>query len=319
MKIILYSIIIFISFTSCKEIIATDITDTLPTLILPKENDTLQINPVHFKWEETTGATKYHLQIVSPSFSNIEKYAIDSMVVGTSIFLSLDSNEYEMKLTAINAGYKSKTLGPIKFWVGVQSTQSSNTVVLTSPANSTYFNENFNGTFSWQSLQNVSSYEFSIRKGTSYASSNIIETQAGIVTNQYNLVASLDEGEYHWGVKAYFSNGIETIVSSRKFYIDTTHPNVPTIVSPSGSVTPGEITFTWTNGTDLGNIQSPIKSIIQVAENQEFTLGLIEDEVLGQSTTITVQGSGTRYWRVKNTDEAGNVSSFSSVAEFTLF
>ncbi len=319
MKKIILGLIIFLSLQSCKEIIATDITETLPSLILPQVSDTVQNNPVQFKWNEVTGATDYHLQIVSPSFANIESYAIDSMVNLTTIFISLDSNEYEMKLTALNEGYTSHTLGPIKFWVGVQPSSSSEFVTLTSPTDASYFNESFTGLFKWSSLDEISSYEFSLRKGSSYQSPNIIETSSGISASQYTINETLDEGEYHWGVKAYFNSGTETPVATRHFYIDTINPVVPILVSPTGSVTPGVVTFSWTNSADPGTEHSPITSVLEVASDVNFTLDFETSTVSTLTEDITLSGTGIRYWRVKNIDGAGNVSSFSAIGEFTLF
>ena len=59
---------------ACNDIIAKDISEETPVLILPGANDTISSNPVQFKWEEMEGATKYKLEVVHPSFSNIQTY-----------------------------------------------------------------------------------------------------------------------------------------------------------------------------------------------------------------------------------------------------
>ncbi len=319
MKRILLGLVLLIGLQSCKEIIATNIGESLPSLILPQVNDTVAENPVQFKWNEIEGATKYHLEIAKPSFAAIQSFVVDSSVANTSIFLSLDSNEYELKLTAMNAGYESHTLGPIKFWVGVQPSSNSGLVSLSSPAEAEYFNlNNYSGQFTWQDISDAS-FEFSLRKGASYVSTDIKETVSGLTSNQHTSSINLDEGEYHWGVRAYFNTGGETNVATRKFYIDTVKPNVPALTAPTGSVSPGEITFTWTTAADEGVIMSPIESFIEVAEDINFTIGVQTDTVSGSSTSFILNGSGTRYWRVKNTDAAGNISIFSPIAEFILF
>lgn len=321
MKKIIYLSLILALSTACKDIVSTDISDSVPVMILPQVNDTVATNPVHFKWEEVNGATKYRIQIVSPSFASISTYAVDSIVSSTAIFLSLDSNQYEVMLTAMNEGYTSHAMSPIRFWVGIQPSTSSSVVTLLSPMVDTYFNEDFNNNFSWATVSNASGYEFSIRKGSSYQSGTEINTMPGIVTNQYDLTSSLDDGEYHWGVKAYFSSGNETAVSTRRFYIDTINPLVPTLVSPTSNVATGDVTFTWTNATDPGVIHSPVYAIIEVAEDANFTLGFVSTETVSNasSTIINLSGTGTRYWRIKSLDEAGNSSSYSNVAQFTLF
>ncbi len=319
---------LFAGLQSCKEIIATDISETVPVLILPQANDTLQNNPVHFKWEEVDGAEKYHLQIVSKSFANIESYEIDSMITGTSVYISLDSNAYELKLTAMNAGYSSHTLGPVKFQVGVPASESSNSVTLISPAAGSYFNEDyleapgFEGIFEWGLLSGADSYEFSLRRGTGFASGTVVESVPGIETSQHELDETLTEGQYWWGVRAIYSSGSETTVSTRKFYIDTYDPVVPTLVSPSSTVQAGNVTFTWTNATDPGTIKSPVSAIVEVDEDMTFTANPETATFSSGNGTVSgtfeLLGSGTRYWRVKNVDAAGNVSSYSSIGQFTL-
>lgn len=311
--------ILALLFTSCKETISVNISESTPVLILPQTNDTVAENPVYFKWEEVEGATKYHLQIVSPNFNNITTYPVDSMVSGTSVYFSLDSNKYELLLTAENEGYTSHTLGPITFFVGIEPTSGGETVILSSPATDEYYNESFDQEFIWQVLTGVTTYEYSIRKGTSYQSTNIIETAAGIVTNQYTVSATLDEGEYHWGVKAYLSAGGETNVSTRRFYIDTINPVIPTLISPTTSQSPGSVTFTWSSATDPGTVHAPIESTVEVAEDLNFTIGLISAISTTSTANITLSGTGTRYWRVRNTDQAGNESDYSTVAQFELF
>lgn len=324
LKMVLAVTVLGLGLQSCKEIIATNISETVPVMILPQVNDTVNNNPVHFKWEEIEGATKYHLQIVSTSFSNIQNYAVDSMVTSESIFISLDSNEYELMLTAINEGYTSHTLGPVKFWVGVQPSETSGFVTLISPADGAYFNEDyaedpdFQSEFDWSPLTGADSYEFSLRRGPSYASGEVVETLPGIETTTHDVNEILIQGEYYWGVRANLTSGEETAIALRKFYIDTVNPGTPTLVSPSSSVQTGSVVFTWTNPTDTGSPKSPVHSTVEVAEDINFTLNLESADFTGTTGTMTLEGIGQRYWRVINWDEAGNFSSYSTVGEFTL-
>jgi hypothetical protein len=305
-------------FAACKEIIATDISNQTPELIVPVLNDTVQNNPVLFKWEEMKGATKYRLQIVSPSFSGMSDYLLDTVISTTQFQFALDSSEYELKLTAMNGGYSSQTLGPIKFWVGVQPSSSSTNVTLTSPGNQVFVNAAFSGPFTWQSLLNATSYEFSLRKGSDFATGNIEHTQNSIATTQYTLPGSvsLTEGTYYWGVKGYFSAG-ETIFSTRSFLVDLTAPNTPALISPAAStfLIAGPISFTWSNGTDGGVVHAPVHSVIEISEDAGFVTLIESQDLIGNSTTINLT-AGTYYWRVYNYDEAGNVSNYSSVIQF---
>tara|TARA_R110002072_G_scaffold303135_1_gene495212 strand:- start:12110 stop:13075 length:966 start_codon:yes stop_codon:yes gene_type:complete len=312
--------LVTISAISCKEIIAEDITAKMPVIILPAVNDTVQINPVHFKWNEIQGATKYHLMVVSPSFSGINSYWLDTLVIGTDFFYSLDSNEYEMRLSAVNNGYISDTVGPIKFWVGVQSVSTSGNVVLTAPVDLLYTNlVSMSNQFQWSALTGATSYQFEIRQGTDFATGTILEIQNNISTNVYTSGLTFAEGEYHWGVKAYFSNGSSTNYTTRTLLIDDTPPNIAVLSTPIdvSIVSPGSVSFTWNNGTDSGVIQSSVFSFIEIATDLAFT-SIVYSNTLQASADVSTLAAGNYYWRVTNTDDAGNTAGPSSTFQVTV-
>ncbi len=302
----------------CEKMIAEDITGEMPALILPNANDTIGQNPVHFKWEEMKGATKYHLEVVSPGFASIQSYALDSIVTGTDFFYSLDSNEYELRLTASNGAYDSQVLGPVKFWVGVQSTGGPAAVVLNTPLNASYVNASFNKIFSWSSYTNATSYEFSLRSGTSFSTGTIITTQNAISTTSFTDPSTLAEGEYHWAVKAYTATG-ETSFSIYQLFIDTTLPNVPALGSPTnGAFLPqGAISFTWNNGMDTGIIQAPVSSTLEISTDPGFAT-IVHTSTLSGGTDDVTLTPGTYYWRAINNDAAGNSSGASPVNQLTV-
>lgn len=310
--------------TGCKEIIAKNITSELPVLIVPSVNDTIQFNPVQFKWEPMDGVTKYRLQVVTPGFSNIAYFTLDTVVTGTEFYAALDSAQYQLKLTALNAGYESQVLGPITFWVGVQPSSGTGTSVsLTSPLAGAYKQENFTGPFEWSTVASATSYEFSLRQGNVFATGNPIHFQNNISTSIINLPSSLalGEGEYSWGVKAYLSNGTETGYSTRTFAVDVTNPNTPAgTFTPSGTFETGTVTFSWNNGIDPGVIKAPVTSVLQIASDSGFSTIWEEESVQGNTAAIDMSSApvGVYYWRVYNTDAAGNSSTYSTTNQFTL-
>ncbi len=318
MKILAFILLITLLASSCEKIVAEDITSETPVLILPAVNDTIDNNPVYFKWGEMEGASKYRLEIVSPSFASISQFLLDSLVVGTDFYLDLDSNEYELRLTAQNGGYESQILGPIKFWVGVQSSGTSTNVVVNSPINDSYVNASFNNQFTWTSLAAATNYEFALREGASFSTGTIIDGQNNISTTSYTTSFVLSEGEYFWGVKAYFGT-TETPFTTAHFYVDEFDPNVAVLSNP-GNLSfdfAGNVVFSWGNGTDLGTIQSPITSKLEIATDTGFGTIIETVNVNGNSVTVNLS-AGTYYWRVTNTDEAGNSAVASTVYQVTL-
>lgn len=320
MKLVIYRILIVaLVGVSCEKIVAVDITNETPVLVLPSANDTVQINPVHFKWQAMEGATKYHLEIVTPSFGAISSYALDSIITGTNFYFALDSNEYELKLTALNAGYESKTTGPVKFWVGVQPSGSSGSMALTAPLDGAYVNGAFNKQFTWNSFTGTSSYEFSLRQGASFSTGTMLDAQNNISTTLYTTTATMTEGQYHWGVKAYLTNGGETVYTTRALFVDLTNPNTAVLSSPTdlSFLNPGFITFIWSNGTDPGTIQAPVLSLLEIATDLGFTSLVHSSSIQGNTADVNL-GSGNYFWRVSNSDAAGNAASSSAVFQFSV-
>lgn len=320
MTIVLLSALI----TGCKEIIAKNISSDIPVLIVPSANDTVQINPVQFKWEAVDGATRYRLQVVTPGFADINYFTLDTIVTATEFYAALDSAQYELKLTALNAGYESVVLGPVPFWVGVQPSSGAGTsVALSSPLAGEYKPADFSGPFSWNALGTAASYEFSLREGNVFSTGNQLNFQNGVSTTNVNLTGgmTLGEGEYVWGVKAYLSNGTETGYSTRILYIDVTDPNTPAgVMLPSGTFETGTVAFSWSNGSDTGTIQSPVTSVLQISSDSGFSSLWAEEPVQGNSVPVDMSSApiGIYYWRVYNVDAAGNTSLYSVTNQFTL-
>lgn len=309
---------LLVVLTSCKDVIEKDISEDTPTFILPTAGDTVGVNPVHFKWDELEGAKKYRIEIVSPSFSAIESFVVDSVVTGTNFYYGLDSAEYQVRLTAINAGYESKTTDPLTFWVGTSSGASNASVLLNTPLQGAYVNESFDGKFSWLSLPGANTYTFELHETATFAGplKDIVD-QLGSISLYSFTGAQLQEGTYCWGVKAYMSNGSETIYTKRTFYVDTTDPGTATQTAPVNGATVSlslspSVNFTWTFPTDVGVMQSPLYAKLEIATTTNFATTVASLSYSSGQTSATQNlntlglTAGTYYWRIIVWDEAGN-------------
>lgn len=303
---------------SCEKIVAKDITGKTPVMLLPQSNDTIQNNLVHFKWEEMEGAEKYHLTVVTPDFTTPAAYILDTIIYGTDFYYTLDSNAYELMFYGISATYYSDTLGPLKFWVGTQSSTSGNTVVLNTPDDLEYVNSS-SQQFQWDALSGASTYEISIRSGSTFETGSILDAQNNISTTVYTSPLAFTEGTYSWGVKAFVS-GSETVYSTRTLYVDLTDPNQATLSSPGNAtlMPAGSVTFTWANGTDPGTVHAPVNSYLEIADDNTFANVLQTATIVGNSASLNLV-AGNYYWRVTNTDDAGNAAAVSSSFQLTVY
>lgn len=313
-------ILLALVLVSCREVFEKDITNEIPDMIIPSGYSVVNVNPVHFKWNPLDGATKYRLEIVSPSFDDISLFAYDTVVSLNQIFLALDSLSYEYRITAMNAGYISKTYGPISFTVG-SSIANNNLVTLTNPVVDAYLRSSQVGSFSWSPLANALSYEFTLRAGADFTNSTIIEQQSAISTTMISLpsTSELSEGIYWWAVKAYLSSGVELPFSKRKFIVDNTPPSSPSgPFSPSGNTINGISLFSWSNGVPPTISQSPYYSVLEIASDNTFSVIDISESIQGSNVSIDLSSlnNGTYFWRVKNIDLAGNESNYSTTQQF---
>jgi hypothetical protein len=244
-------------------------------------------------------------------------------VTGTNFFFALDSNTYQFRLTALNAGYESQTTAPVTFTVGTNAGIPSDVVVLELPAPNAYVNETFDGKFQWTSLTGANHYMFEIHDGTSFSGMTvdvIPNIQSFIVTSTESAGDVLPEGQYTWGVKAYMNSGEETQYTKRTLYVDKTAPGVGSMTSPSsGSNASGTISFTWSLPNDVGlaESRSPVRAVIQIASNSGFTGSVVSYPVaLAGATSASFDPDlplGIYYWRVLLEDEAGNIGAAPSI------
>ncbi|MNU72486.1 hypothetical protein D3C71_619520 [compost metagenome] len=308
-------LLLFISLSlfGCKDFIEKNISDETPVLILPANQDTIGANPVHIKWEELEGATKYRIEVVSPTFSNIQSYPLDSVVSGTNFYFGLDSAQYEIRITAVNAGFSSKPSSIKRFWVGTSAGNSNSQIPLINPLAGEYFNEDFDGKFEWgpPNSGNVSSFTFELHKTATFAGQQLDNApQLNSVEVQSLDGTQLPDGVYCWGVKAFLTDGSEVNFSKRIFYIDKTVPPgfaAPTAPANNSTVINGSA-FSWTVPADQGTIQSPRTSAIQIATDPAFTniVQTVSNLTTNSANVQFSNGSGTYYWRVIVSDVAGN-------------
>lgn len=321
MKLILTSSItvILIIFTACNDIIETDISEETPVIILPQDG---AIVPefATFSWEKMEGAKQYRLQIRTPEFENPVSVTYDTTVTKTTLNLLLESGMYEYTLIALNNGFESLPAGPFVITADtIQGGQSE--INLTAPNSNDFYNDSFEGPFTWSAVPNAATYEFSLREGTNFGTGSIVHSENNITTTSLTIQGlSLETGEYVWGVSAIFPNGNTTAIFTKTFKVDATPPPVPSLVSPNDQATVlAPITFTWSNPQDVGTVQSPVSSLIEISSDPNFNT-ILEDETTTDESyeTSSILQVGTYFWRVRAFDEAGNQGDYSVVREFFI-
>ncbi len=96
------------TYTSCDKIIGVkDISKSYISIIAPVHNSEVYSGSVTFSWNAVSDATKYQLQIGTPSFVNAVQIITDTLLVNTSCVVGLTEGEYEWRVKAINSEYET--------------------------------------------------------------------------------------------------------------------------------------------------------------------------------------------------------------------
>jgi hypothetical protein len=318
MKNNLYLFLVFLSLTSCNAIFEEDLTGDTPVVIIPSENDTVYSNNVHFKWEEMKGASFYNLQIVSPNFSDINAYILDSNIKTTEFFQILEPGNYAFRLRAENGGYQSLYAGPFNFYVDSVEDLSEQFVSLVSPVDQIYINGASNLTVTWQNLFAADEYEFILKIGDTFVSASVLDQEFDLSSLSKIIPSSFwdVEGAYFWGIRAVNLSSVSPY-SSRQINVDKTQPNNPAAISPANDVTvpiATPVVFKWAMGIDPGTVNSPVTSTFEISSDISFTDFSAIPDIDTDSLSYTFPTTGNFWWRVKLVDGVGNQSSFYSTA-----
>ncbi|PIV69940.1 MAG: hypothetical protein COS08_02835, partial [Euryarchaeota archaeon CG01_land_8_20_14_3_00_38_12] len=129
---------------------------------------------------------------------------------------------------------------------------------------------------------------------------------------------SLSDGKYYWRVKASDKSG--TWCDFTNYWllkIDTENPGIPGLISPmnNSETDKNVVTFSWENLTDLSGV---VYYTLQISRNPEFSDLICSVDTVINKTTQTLP-EATYWWRVRATDNAGNVGDWSSKWRFIIF
>lgn len=291
----------------CEEVILEeDLSSSVVSLVAPADNAELVSSEVSFHWESINNASEYHFQIAQPSFATVNQLILDSVTTTNVISTFLTEGNYEWRVRGKNSAYTSSyTIHSLNI---IDSSFENETVMLTYPENGGAFNEE-DITMIWNHLEDATNYILQI-----WSPSNTGVLVHETSTEDAFYSTQLQEGTYEWFVYA-TNDGQQTEQSSSSLIIDTTPPNIPTLVSPADGLlsNEGNIQFTWQRTEVLGS--SEIDSIY-IFDDSSLTSLVNKDQVVNQYT-LDLPAS-QYYWYMQSFDAAGNESDQTDVNTFTV-
>lgn len=312
-NILLFILIIQKWITSCDEIFEKDLSGEEIFMISPGEDCITTFSSQAFLWEPVNGATQYVFQIVTPSFNATELLLTDTVLTENRFNINLFPGKFEWRVRAENgsssSAYFIRTLQ-------IDSTRDlkGHQVNLISPDDDRYANSGAL-TFRWNKLYNAEFYTFKLYKNE-WKNEPVLSIDSLLMIS-FNA-ENLEEGSYVWGVKA-FNSTSSTDFSKRDVHVDKTAPNPPVLTAPENRaiLNSQNILFSWNKNQDNG---SPLTDSLLLSSDSLFRSGspFLKKFKTESPFNISLQDTGTYFWRVKSTDFAGNQGQFSQIFRFKL-
>jgi hypothetical protein len=306
--------LIVLSFTSCEhDFIEDDLSGIMVSVIAPADDDTVAISTPLMWWNEINGARSYRIQIVYPDFSSPQQLLYDTAVVGDRFIPSLvPGNTYYWRIRPENGSSEGN-------WVTRSLTidsslgLSNQSVVITTPANNGYETSTNTVLFAWNPITSATFYRIEIVNQSTAAT--VVATTTTSASYQYYLV----QGDYEFRVRGENSSSF-TSWSTRTFSVDQTAPSAPVLVAPADDAfyasVPSTLVFSWLNSSDALN------DSLFVSTDSTFTSGsIIQLSLPATQSGYNWTGAAaatTYYWRVRSSDGAGNLSTYSSIYRFDV-
>ena len=296
---------------ACDDFIEEDIDDEAVSLLAPANNlTTIQLTHT-FWWDWLDGAETYNMQLVEGGFGNVTKFLLDTTITKNKFQYTLYPGDFQWRVKGMNNGSETYFT---TFSLTIDSSLdiSSQQIVLSSPTDN-YITNNPNITFNWNSLLNADDYLIEIHENT--FSGNLVFGPQVTSGTSYNT--TLPEGTLVWGVQGRnATSNTSTPFATRTLVIDTTKPNIVTLVLPADNATLNDVynTYSWTQGANTG---TALTDDIYFYSDAGATNLVKTIQAVGTSHQDSL-GTGTYYWRVQSTDAAGNVGVASNIRKVTI-
>lgn len=97
-----FATMLLLALFGCESALEKPLEKSTVTLLSPSDSLSTQEAVQIFYWEKTEGAIEYQLQVVSPSFSPLEKLIEDTIVNTNRFTIELPGGFYEWRVRGLN-------------------------------------------------------------------------------------------------------------------------------------------------------------------------------------------------------------------------
>jgi uncharacterized protein YegP (UPF0339 family) len=194
---VLFCFLIFLMLSSCREFIEPSLDDQEIKLLAPSNNAASNSYQQTFWWETHQDALQYRLQIVKPTFTNIEKLVLDTIVRGDKFSYTLDPGNYQWRVRAENGS--SVTKYAAQSFTIYPASLADQIVQVTAPG-SLLYTANNTIQYEWLKLFGATQYRLQVDKNNFSDENNLVLNQ--ITDKLFFNQTLLSEGNYQFRVRA---------------------------------------------------------------------------------------------------------------------
>ncbi len=302
---LLFPILLFI-FNSCDDLIEKNLEKKTLAILAPTEGLVTSNTSMTFWWETLDGANEYNVQVVSPSFQQVQKLWADTTVTGDKFLMQLIPGNYQWRIRGANGSSATEFI-TISFVIDSTLNIAEETITLLSPKDNDASNK-LSQLFKWSMLYNAGEYRFQIANNSNIL---LMDTITFALESSFKFP---EDGYYTWSVRG--QNDISnTQYTTYGIHIDTQKPEQALLKTPShnSNVTTDSIYFTWARPEDNG---SPLFDSLYVFEDEDLKRKILSKKLDSTSYNDSL-APGMYYWYVKTCDKAGNIGEKSTVFKFT--
>jgi hypothetical protein len=283
---------------------------TAPTLNSPANGATSQPTTLTLKWNASTGATAYHLQVATNNTFTAKVFE-DSTLTGTSKQIGPLANS-----TTHYWRVKAKNDAGASAWSVVRNFSTQGvpppTPTLVSPANGA-LSQPLTLTLQWNASSGAATYCLQVATDSFFAAQVFDDSTLTGTSKQIGPLAS--STTHFWRVKAKNAAGASAWSSMWRFTTQAVVPAPPALASPANGATLANTTV---------NLQWNVSDGAATYRLQVATDSVFVDKIFDDSTiTATSKQAGplanlkTYYWRV-NAKNAIGTSAWSPFRSFTI-
>jgi hypothetical protein len=282
----------------------------VPLLVSPVDGAVDVSAPLTLRWQVTSGATAYHVQIAADSlFTKFVRNDSASTGPATDVTLLDPYMKYFWRVRAIDQRGAGSFSQPRTFMTALVAPRAPVQVWPLSGIQKASTTQ----TFRWQPSRLADKYELQISLDSPFDST--VYTNAAIADTFLTVSDLQNNTRYYWRIRGSNAKGSGTFSEVWSLWTIVAPPVVPELVGPAsgaGDQSPS-VTLTWKPSTHADHYH------IQVSTDAPFAQSVYEDSTLADTVAKVglLEYSQLYYWRVRAVN-SGWATEWSQVRSFTV-